>query len=289
MSLKESIHPRVETSENNIFSEMLKRNVSTPMGALEQLSRAECDMQIMTAKSYPRDLNKALREAKILVSVNPDVAGQMSYSIKRNNTAIEGQSVRFAEVIAYCWGNLRFGARLIHVDQTKVTVQGYCHDLERNNAQNADVVRGIVDRYGKTYSEQMIFTTIMACSSIAIRNAILMIIPKAITQEVYEHAMRVAESDLDKEPLKNRIAKAMLWFGAKGVTESMILATLGRRSIEQISVADLKTLNGYRAALTGGDSTIEELFEPINPSEIIHKARQDGVLGPQETDHGHAS
>src|SRR5262245_56131534 len=73
------------------------------------------NVQVATAKKYPRDVQRSLEKARQLATLNDEVAEECHYSIPRGGKQIEGPSVRLAEVVASCWGNLRIGARIVDI------------------------------------------------------------------------------------------------------------------------------------------------------------------------------
>lgn len=150
-------------------------------GSLEAISRAEVDIQIETAKRYPRNLPDVLNRIATLASHDMKTAEECFYVLRRgkgdDQKTIEGLSVRFAEIIASAWGNLRVATRIIGNDGKMITAQGVCHDLENNVATSVEVHRRITDKFGRTYSDDMVVVTGNAASAIAYRKAVLKVIP----------------------------------------------------------------------------------------------------------------
>ena len=144
---------------------------------LQAINRSEVDMQISTAKAYPRDVQAAIKRIEDLASLDRETAEDWFYVLRRNGaagqTTIEGLSVRMAEIIAGAWGNLRVQARIIGNDGKTITAQAVCHDLETNFAVSVEVKRRITDKQGRTYSEDMQVVTGNAACAIAFRNAVL--------------------------------------------------------------------------------------------------------------------
>jgi hypothetical protein len=77
--------------------------------------KSEIDLQIQTAKTYPRNVTKSLEKASSLVSISAEAAEECVYSLPRGGKNITGPSVRFAETLASIWGNLRVQARVLEV------------------------------------------------------------------------------------------------------------------------------------------------------------------------------
>jgi hypothetical protein len=165
--------------------------------ALEVISRSEIDVQIATAHRFPRSVHEFRALAETMATLDETTAASCYYRLKRKNadgtiTNIEGESVRFAEICASAFGNLRFGARIVSVDDQSVTAQGYAHDLERNNAVCVEVRRPIVTKTGRRYSEDMVNITANAACAIAYRNALMKVIPKTLTGPVFAAANKAA-------------------------------------------------------------------------------------------------
>ena len=108
---------------------------------IQAIDRAEVDVQIATAKKYPRDIANVLNTIKTYGQMDVETAQDCFYSMKRGDSMVEGVSVRFAEIIAGAWGNLRIATRIIGNDGKTITAQGICHDLETNLAVSVEVKR----------------------------------------------------------------------------------------------------------------------------------------------------
>src|SRR5512137_2744695 len=109
---------------------------------LQALNKAEIDIQIATAKQYPREINKVLNTIATYAMMDVETAEDCFYALRRgrgNDTAvIEGLSVRLAEIVAGAWGNIRVQTRIIGNDGKTITAQGICHDLETNFAASVE-------------------------------------------------------------------------------------------------------------------------------------------------------
>lgn len=234
--------------------------------ALTASDRAQIDVQIATAKQYPRDLMKFRRDALALVASDEATAETMFYALPRKSRGktvyIEGPSVRFAEALVYCWGNLRVEARIVGTDATHVTAQGTCMDLEKNIGCRVEVKRRITDSNNKRYSEDMIVVTGNAAASIAFRNAVFKVIPFSLAKSIYEAARKAATGGA--EPIEARRQKALSWFARVGVPEARLLGRLEVETVDDITEDHLILLTGLRNAIKEGDTTIEEAF-PTGP------------------------
>jgi hypothetical protein len=227
-------------------------------GTLAILNKSEIDQQIATAHKYPRSLVAFRKEMLQMVTLTEKIAGECIYALPRDGKVIEGPSARFAEVAASAWGNARAGARVVNEGNDFVTAQGVFHDLERNVAITYEVQRRITDKNGKKYKPDMIGVTANAACSIALRNAILKGIPKAFWSEMYESARRASVGDI--KSIANKRADAVKAFVVYGIDQAQILARLGRTGVQDITVDDLVTLNGFLTAIKDGDGSAESIF-----------------------------
>lgn len=230
---------------------------------LQAIDRAEVDIQISTAKQYPRDLNATLNKIATYATMDRETAEDCFYVLRRKgqngqDSIIEGLSVRMAEIIAGAWGNLRVQTRIIGNDGRMITAQAICHDLETNFAVSKEVKRRITDKKGCTYSEDMQVVTGNAAASIAFRNAVLAVIPKAVTKRVINEVKQVALGQaIDIETSRqNCIAN----FAKSGVTEKMLLEYLGKNSVADIDKEALFELRATWNAIKEGTTTVQECF-----------------------------
>ena len=159
--------------------------------ALSLITKAEIDMQISTAKAFPRSLKTFIDKATSMVTLSEDIAESCIYSLPRGGKNLEGVSVRLAEIVSATYGNIRSGARVIANDGKTITAQGICHDLETNNSVTVEVKRKITDRNGKQFNEDMQVVAGNAACAIAYRNAVLKVVPAALVSPIYEAAKQL--------------------------------------------------------------------------------------------------
>lgn len=246
------------------------------IGTLAVLNKSEIDQQITTAKRYPRSIKKFRDEALQLATLDEQTAAECIYALPRDGKVIEGPSARFAEILAYSWGNTRAGARMIGDDGEFVTSQGLFYDLEKNTAISYEVKRRVTDKRGRRYSADMIGVTSNAASSIALRNAILKGIPKALWKPIYDSARKVVAGDV--RTLVNRRAEAMKAFQIWNIKPEQIFAVLGVKGVEDITIEHLVTLKGIYTAIQEGDTTPEQAFAPqTTTSDIAKDASEESM------------
>ena len=236
---------------------------------LQAINRAEVDIQIATAKQYPRDIHAVLNNIVTIATMDKDTAEDCFYILRRqdgygNTNVIEGISVRLAEIFAGAWGNLRIQSRIIGNDGRMITAQGICHDLETNVAISTEVKRRITNKAGRTFSEDMQVVTGNAAAAIAFRNAVLKIIPKAVTKRAVEEIKKVAlGKSIDLETSRQNI---MAYFSKIGVTQEQLFFYLGGiKGVEEIDKEKVFELRATANAIKEGTTTVQESF--VKPFE----------------------
>lgn len=225
-----------------------------------RLNRAEIDMVVTTARAYPRDLKRAAQDILALVSINQETAAMMLYSLPRAGKDISGPGIRFAEALAQAFGNNRTGARVVEVNRAEkyVEAEGVFHDLQANSMTTKRVRRRISDKNGRILSDDMIVVTGNAACSIALRNAILAGVPRAVWGPAYDTAVyMVAGSPADAG---KRLEQAIAWFKGKGADEAALLAAIGLADKTAVTPEHIALLQGMHSALANGEATLDELL-----------------------------
>lgn len=245
---------------------------------LTAINRAEVDIQIATAKQYPRDITRALNTIKTIATLDPETAEDCFYVLKRGRgndaSIIEGVSVRLAEIIAGAWGNMRVATRIIGNDGKTITAQASCHDLETNLAVSLEVKKRITDRNGNTYSEDMQVMTGNAASAIAFRNAVLKVVNKSVTKRVIQDIKQVAMGQaLSVETSRQRMID---YFAKLGVSQAEVLSYLEVKNVNEIDAEMIFELRGLANALKEGTTTIQDTFKrnTANSEAMAEEARK---------------
>lgn len=234
-------------------------------GALAMLNSSEINQQIATAHKYPRNITRFRDEVFSLATLNESVAESCVYALPRKQDGkritIYGPSVRFAEILAHSWRNCRLGARPVDMSGDYVTAQGVYHDLETNVYIAFETKRRITDKHGNRYGADMITMTANAAAAIALRNAILRGIPKAIWEDAYEEARKVIMGNA--KTLATRRAEALKFVAKYGLDEAQVCELLGVPGTGDIDLEELATLRGICTSLKEGVTTVEQLLREV--------------------------
>jgi len=139
------------------------------------------------------------------------------------------------------------------------------HDLENNVAVSIEVRRRVTSKSGARYSDDMIAVTGNAACSIALRNAVFRVVPRALITPVYEAAKRVAVGDV--KSLTSKRSQIIARLKQMGAKDAAILAAVGADKIEDIDLARLEVLIGLGTAIKDGEITLETAFPGASPKE----------------------
>ena len=237
-------------------------NPAQLVASLDRAERANIDIQVSTAKQYPRSISRCANNAVALVTMDKDTAQSCGYALPRGGKPITGPSVHLAKIIAQQYGNLRAEAKVVEITDKHVVSRGTAWDLENNYAVSFEVRRSIVGKNGNRFSDDMITVTGNAANSIAYRNAIFGIVPKSITDKAYKAAQHLITGDLsDEEKLIKRRDGAIKHFtDTYGITEEEVIKLCGKHTVNQIQADEIALLLGFAQSLKDGDTTVEELM-----------------------------
>lgn len=224
-------------------------------------ARVELDVQISTAKAYPRKQETFIERATMLATIDQETASACIYCLVRNGkegkSEIKGGSIRLAEIAAACWGNMHAATRIIGNDGKFITAQAVAWDLENNLKIDTEVKRSISGKYG-TFSLDMQTVTGNAAAAIALRNAIFKVIPKALVDRVYDAAVKVAVGD--QRTIDSKRKAIFDRFNKMGIENSKIFNFYNKKSIEEFESNDIAELIGIGTSIKDGILHIDRAF-----------------------------
>src|ERR1043166_5797336 len=137
-----------------------------PNSIVEAQTRGEIDIQIATARRFPRSITRFKEELETLATADLDTAEECFYALPRGGKKIEGPGVRFAEMVASSWEHIRVQSIILDADESFITARGIAWDMQKNNAASCDIKRRITDSKGRRYNDDMIGVTANAAASI---------------------------------------------------------------------------------------------------------------------------
>jgi hypothetical protein len=250
--------------------------VPVESNALGIMERATIDIQIATAHRFPRNIDKFIERAKKMVAVDMETAESCIYRRPvgkdgDNQTFAEGESIRLAEIVAACYGNIRVSGMVTEMTDTYVKAIGIAHDLESNYAAKAEAMESVVKKdykkkngevvKGKPYDDRMKVVVAKAAQSKAMRDAIFRVVPKSLCKSITNIAREVIAGT--ERPLEERRKQVQSWLAKLSIEPERVFAVLGVQGISDLGTSELETLTGLRTALKDGDTTLDEAFPPL--------------------------
>lgn len=231
--------------------------------------QAEVQAAAVMAMSRPRD------EAQAFVRIQrsckrPTFADGAEYRFPRGGTQVTGPSVKLAREMARCWGNLRHGIRVLSMTEDQVQVEGWAWDLETNTRVSAEARFGRKvqrKRKGKTIwvepDERDLRELINKHGAIALRNALLQLMPPDVTDEAVRLCRQTLRDAADGKLAEDRDATlrriAVAW-DALGVDTELLSAFLGK-PFERADGGDVTELRAVYQSIRDGNSRVEDYFD----------------------------
>lgn len=255
------------------------------LSVVQAQEAAMIDVAVRTAKSYPRTIKAFQRDLESWSCASPEIAAECFYTLERNKkgggkAVIIGPSIRFAELLQAAYTNIVVTSEIVEEAERYVVVQASVRDMERNLGTRLQVRRSIWGKYGR-FSEDMIQTTVNAATSLAIRNCVVRVVPKALWLGIWERAKEVARGKAAS--LEERKTTAEKALASVGIQSERCLAFLGKPSWKDVDADDLLALqviyrevrNGERDPSTVGvDAPVPPTEEAKAAEEAIQKGRK---------------
>lgn len=250
---------------------------------------AETKGKLQVAKMFPRDINGAHRELMDACRL-PSLAGKAFYSVPRAGGKVTGPSVRLAEEIARCWGNIDYGHRELSRSEGKSEVEVYAWDMQTNLYSRRQLtvlhVMDTKDGPRKLRDQKDIDDKISNVASKQLRGRILAVLPKWLVADAEEACRATLANAGGDEPISARVRKMLAAFAPMGVNQVMIEAYL-EHPLENATADDLAALMGVYTAITEG-AKVDEYFdltagtkpEPSGVNALLTNAPSQTVQTP---------
>lgn len=253
--------PNMPNMQNGIIAQM--DNINQGTVAIEaSRAIAEAQGKLVIAKRFPR--NEVAAYAKAMEACQrPSMAAKAFYSFPRGGQTVEGPTIRFAEELARCWGNIDYGIKELSQDDGKSEMQAYAWDLETN----AQSVQNFTNPHQREQGKKMVTLTSQRdiyennanMATRRLRSRILAILPSWFVEDAIEECKKTLAGQNDL-PLVDRVKKMVVQFAKFGVTQEQIERRL-KRKIETMTAEDFVEYVGIYNAIKGGDSKIADWFE----------------------------
>lgn len=249
----------------NVNSEILGQMDNINQGTIAiEASRAIAEAQgkLVIAKRFPRDEVQAYNRVAQACQ-RKGIAEKAFYSYNRGGSTVSGVTIRFAEELARCWGNIDYGIKELSQDDGKSEMQAYAWDLETNaqSVQNFTNphIREVGGKAKILTSQRDIYEINANMGARRLRSRILAILPNDLVDMAIAECKKTLAGNND-EPLIDRVKKMIIAFSKLGVTQEQIEMRL-KRKVDTMTVDDFTDYIGIYNAIKQGESKIAEWFE----------------------------
>lgn len=258
------------TTQEQVQDMQMQNGIVAPMENINQgtvaieASRAIAEAQgkLVIAKRFPRNEVEAYAKA-MEACQRPSMAMKAFYSFPRGGQTVEGPTIRFAEELARCWGNIDYGIKELSQDDGKSEMQAYAWDLETN----AQSVQNFTNPHKREQGKKMVTLTSQRdiyennanMATRRLRSRILAILPSWFVDDAINECKKTLAGQNDI-PLTDRVKKMVVAFAKLGVTQEQIERRL-KKKIETMNAEDFVEYTGIYNAIKNGESKIAEWFE----------------------------
>ena len=273
--VQEQSTPNMPDMNNGVMAQL--DNINQGTVAIEaSRAIAEAQGKLVIAKRFPRDEVQAYNRVAQACQ-RKGIAEKAFYSYSRGGGTVSGPTIRFAEELARCWGNIDYGIKELSQDEGKSEMQAYAWDLETNaqSVQNFTNphIREVGGKAKVLTSQRDIYEINANMGARRLRSRILAILPTDLVDMAISECKKTLAGNND-EPLIDRVKKMIVAFGKIGVTKEQIEKRLGRK-VDTMTIDDFTDYIGIYNAIKQGESKIAEWFE----SEKVASDLTDALKG----------
>lgn len=259
--VQEQTAPNTPNMQGGVMAQL--DNINQGTVAIEaSRAIAEAQGKLVIAKRFPRDEVQAYNRVAQACQ-RKGIAEKAFYSYNRGGGTVSGPTIRFAEELARCWGNIDYGIKELSQDEGKSEMQAYAWDLETNaqSVQNFTNphIREVGGKAKVLTSQRDIYEINANMGARRLRSRILAILPTDLVDMAIAECKKTLAGNND-EPLIDRVKKMIVAFGKIGVTQKQIEKRLGRK-VDTMTIDDFTDYIGIYNAIKQGESKIAEWFE----------------------------
>jgi len=246
----------------NPFQRMRDSHLSAGSVAIEsERAIAEAQAKMVIAKRFPRDEGACFAHA-MQACQRPTLAAAAFYSYPRGGETVSGPTIRLAEELARCWGNIEYGIRELSRKDGVSEMQAFAIDLETNihSVQNF-TVRHLRDKRGgakELTDERDIYELTANMGGRRLRARILAILPPDLKEAAIEQCKATIAGG-GGVPLSDRIKKMAVAFEKLGVSSELLTKRLGHK-IDTTTPEEFAELVGIYTSLKDGVTKVSDWF-----------------------------
>lgn len=239
---------------------------------------AEAQGKLLIAKKFPRNETEAFAKA-IQSCQRPGLASKAFYSYPRGKETVTGVTIRFAEELARCYGNLDYGIKELSNSDGQSEMQAYCWDLETNtmSLQNFTNKHIRESKYGNTElkSQRDIYELNANMGARRLRSRILAILPPDLVEECIQECRRTLAGD-NSTPIIDRINKMVVAFQKIGVSKEQLEKRL-KHTVESVTEEELVELTGIFNGIKTKETKVSDWFEQPKTASALTEAINEEI------------
>lgn len=268
--VQEQQMPNMPNMNNGVMAQL--DNINQGTVAIEaSRAIAEAQGKLVIAKRFPRDEVQAYNRVSQACQ-RKGIAEKAFYAYNKGDGMVNGPTIRLAEELARCWGNVDYGIKELSQEQGKSEMQAFAWDLETNTISSQNFtnphIREVNEKDGngkkrkvvkQLTSQRDIYEINANMGARRLRSRILAILPTDLVDMAIAECKKTLAGNND-EPLIDRVKKMIVAFGKLGVTQEQIEKRLGRK-VDTMTIDDFTDYIGIYNAIKQGESKIAEWFE----------------------------
>ena len=222
---------------------------------------AEVQAAYVIAKKFPRNQSEAYANI-IEACKRPFLAEQAMYAYPRGKTLVKGPSIRLAEAMAQCWGNLDCGVREISQSNGVSIAEAYAVDLQTNTritkVFHVPHKRDTKQGSHKLTDSRDIYELVANQGARRLRACILGILPGDVIEAAVDRCARTLESS--DIPIGEQIRKMILAFDELGVKVEHLEKRLCH-NLDATIPQEIVNLKSIYKSIKDGMATREQFFD----------------------------
>lgn len=275
--MSDSTDLRAPPSDGNPFGQraIANRANAGTVAVEQERAIAEAQGKMVIARKFPRDKRGAFTE--IMESCDrPGFAEDAIYTYSRGGKPVTGGTIRLAEEIARCWGNIEYGLRELSRRDGESEMEAFAWDLETNNrtvqAFTVRHLRDVDSGAKKLTSERDIYEIGANMGARRLRERIFAVIPSDVKQAAETRCREIIAG-------RTNVPKLIQAFAAIGVTADMLARRMGKPAVDALP-EEIVDLRGIYQSIRRDGATIDEWF-PVAGEKTPPPTNADGSRRPR--------
>lgn len=252
----------------------------TATAAVAERARASVEARFIMARRFPRDMDK-VRTSLLKACQNPTFAKVAIYHKPIGEEGVEGPSIRMAEEVARCMGNIATEVDTVYDDAQKCIIAIGATDLESNlthplsvlvqktverkKPRDGTIIRGQrINSYGDVVylveaTDDEMLNKMAALVSKALRTCLLRLAPEWLLNEAMKAAYKTRADEDAKDPDEARKAIIDSFMGI-GVDPPRLIEYVGH-TLDSLTPKELNELRGLFVAIRDGEANWAQAIE----------------------------